>query len=91
MAAFTFLRPAPTVSTVGGMSSALTKPRAKKPASKTAVHRAFAKKSTPAPVPPRLIPPSGLSAAEFLERLPPPAKNFDAEAVERIVALRAYR
>jgi hypothetical protein len=31
-AVFAFLRPAPSVSTVGGMSSTLTKPRAKKPA-----------------------------------------------------------
>lgn len=40
---------------------------------------------------PCLTPPPGLSAAEALRRLPPPAKKFDAEAVERIVALRCAR
>jgi hypothetical protein len=40
---------------------------------------------------PRLTPPPGLSAAEALRRLPPPAKGFDAEAVEGIVDLRTAR
>jgi hypothetical protein len=89
VAALVFLRRAAARSTVCVMPSALTKPRAKKPARRLAAPAV--KKSSPAPVRPRLIPPPGLSAAEFLERLPPPAKNFDAEGVERIVALRASR
>lgn len=88
-AVFAFLRPAASVSTVGGMSSTLTKPRATKTARKAAVRRSVTKKS-PAPLA-RLPLPPGPSAAEFFANLPPPAKNFDAEGVERIVALRASR
>ncbi len=39
----------------------------------------------------RLTPPPGLTAAEFLKNLPPPSKDFDAAAVERIVARRSDR
>jgi hypothetical protein len=53
--------------------------------------RAPAKKPVAAAPRPRLTPPPGPSAAEFFANLPPPAKNFDAESVERIVACRADR
>jgi|GEM_PF-5292973 hypothetical protein len=61
----------------------LEKPAAKtkKPARKAAA----AKSDAPRP---RLTPPPGPSAAEFFANLPPPSKNFDAEAVERCVARR---
>lgn len=61
---------------------------AKKPAARCSA--GSAKKPAAAPRP-RLTPPPGPSAADFLASLPPPAKNFDAEGVERIVALRASR
>lgn len=64
--------------------------RQKKTASKAAARRPAAMKAEPASRP-RLTPPPGLSATEFLKRLPLPAKDFDAEGVERIVALRASR
>lgn len=47
VAVFAFLRPAPAVSTVGGMSSTLTKPRAKKPARRAAVSRPVSTQSRP--------------------------------------------
>lgn len=69
--------------TVGDMPTVAKKP---------AVRRRAGSAKKPAAAPrARLTPPPGLSAAEFLKRLPPPAKDFDAEGVERIVALRASR
>lgn len=83
MAAVAFLRPEPTVSTVVGVSSTVTKPRAKKP-----VRRLAAK---PSVVTPRLVPPPARLSAEIADLLPPPSKNFDAAAVERVVASRSDR
>ncbi len=39
----------------------------------------------------RLTPPPGLKASEIADRLPPPSADFDAEAVERVIACRSDR
>lgn len=62
----------------------------KKPAAR---RRAPAKKPVVAAPRPRLTPPPGPLAADVMKNYPPPAPaaDFDAEGVERIVALRASR
>jgi hypothetical protein len=83
-----FLRHTPSWFTVGGMTSTLIKPRAKKPARPGRKVTNAMKATTPRT---RLTPRPGPSAAEFFANLPPPAKDFDAEAVAGGVALRAHR
>ncbi|MFH1500253.1 MAG: hypothetical protein ABII82_20805 [Verrucomicrobiota bacterium] len=62
----------------------------KKPARRAGVRPASKAKASGARTA-TLIPPVGLSAAEFLKRLPPPSPEFDAEGVEQIIASRSKR
>jgi hypothetical protein len=48
-------------------------------------------RATSAARPVRLVPPPGIPVSEFLKRLPPPSKEFDADFVADIVARRSDR
>lgn len=37
----------------------------------------------------RLVPPPGMKAAKVADLLPPPSKDFDADFVAKVVALRS--
>lgn len=66
------------------MPTVAQKPANKSPASRPAV------KNPPAPAA-RLVPPPGSSARKVMANYPAPFKAFDADGVERIVALRSDR
>jgi hypothetical protein len=58
---------------------------AKKPTGKPALARRAAAPRA------RLTPPPGIKAAKIADLLPPPSADFDAEAVERVIACRSDR